>query len=203
MNIVPLEIGLALASKRCTPERGGFRGLGRDTKPRGEHVNSEGGFDFTNIKRIPRSFYDTMRGGRIAPFDILVVKDGATTGKTSFVREDFPFPDAAVNEHVFCVRVDQEKASPAYVYHFLRLPRGQKAIQLDFRGATVGGISREFAAKAKLPLPPLEEQRRIAEVLDRAEALRAKRRTALAQLDSLTQSVFLDLFGHPATKGWQ
>ncbi len=43
--------------------------------------------------------------------------------------------------------------------------------------------------------PPLAEQRRIAEVLDRAEALRTKRRTALAQLDSLTQSLFLDLFG--------
>jgi type I restriction enzyme S subunit len=49
-----------------------------------------------------------------------------------------------------------------------------------------------------VPLPPLAEQRRIAEVLDRAEALRAKRRAALAQLDSLTQSLFLDLFGDPA-----
>ena len=50
----------------------------------------------------------------------------------------------------------------------------------------------------------LAEQRRIAEVLDRAEALRAKRRAALAQLDTLTQSIFLDLFGDPATnpKGW-
>ena len=58
--------------------------------------------------------------------------------------------------------------------------------------------------RLKLPLPPLAEQRRIAEVLDRAEALRAKRRAALAQLDSLTQSLFLDLFGDPATnpKGW-
>ena len=52
---------------------------------------------------------------------------------------------------------------------------------------------------SRLPLPPLTEQRRIAEVLDRAEALRAKRRAALAQLDTLTQSIFLDLFGDPAT----
>jgi type I restriction enzyme S subunit len=57
-------------------------------------------------------------------------------------------------------------------------------------------------AKIKIPLPPLAEQRRIAEVLDKAEALRAKRRAALAQLDSLTQSLFLDLFGDPASKGW-
>jgi len=45
----------------------------------------------------------------------------------------------------------------------------------------------------------LPEQRRIAEALDRAEALRAKRRAAFAQLDTLTQSIFLDMFGDPAT----
>ena len=43
----------------------------------------------------------------------------------------------------------------------------------------------------------MKEQRRIAEVLDRAAALRAKRRAALAQLDTLAQSIFLDLFGEP------
>ncbi len=48
-------------------------------------------------------------------------------------------------------------------------------------------------------VPPLPEQRRIAEVLDRAEVLRAKRRAALAQLDTLTQAIFLDMFGDPAT----
>jgi type I restriction enzyme, S subunit len=59
-------------------------------------------------------------------------------------------------------------------------------------------------AKIAIPLPPLAEQRRIAEVLDRAEALRAKRRAALAQLDSLTQSLFLELFGDPKSnpKAW-
>ena len=57
----------------------------------------------------------------------------------------------------------------------------------------------EVLLRLQIPLPPLAEQRRIAEVLDRAEALRAKRRAALAQLDSLTQSLFLDLFGDPRT----
>jgi type I restriction enzyme S subunit len=63
----------------------------------------------------------------------------------------------------------------------------------------------EHVGKIKIPLPPLAEQRRIAEVLDRAEALRAKRRETLVQLDTLTQSIFLDLFGDPATnpKNWE
>ncbi len=73
------------------------------------------------------------------------------------------------------------------------------------KAAAVPGLNREDAYRQKLMLPPLAEQRRIAEVLDRAEALRAKRRAALAQLDSLTQSLFLDLFGDPVTnsKGWE
>ena len=48
----------------------------------------------------------------------------------------------------------------------------------------------EFVAKIKIPLPPLEEQKRIADILDRAEALRAKRRAALAQLDELSSIHF-------------
>ncbi len=71
-------------------------------------------------------------------------------------------------------------------------------------GSTVGTYTISRANDTRIHLPPLAEQRRIAEVLDRAEALRAKRRAALAELDSLTQSLFLDLFGDPATnpKGW-
>ena len=56
--------------------------------------------------------------------------------------------------------------------------------------------------KIQIPLPPLAEQKRIARILDAADALRAKRREALAQLDTLLQSTFLDMFGdadaHPS-----
>jgi type I restriction enzyme S subunit len=60
------------------------------------------------------------------------------------------------------------------------------------------------AEQLQLPLPPLPEQRRIAAVLDAADALRAKRRAALGKLDALLQSVFLEMFGDPVRneKGW-
>lgn len=72
-------------------------------------------------------------------------------------------------------------------------------------GSTVGTYTISRANETRFRLPPLAEQRRIAEVLDRAEALRAKRRAALAQLDSLAQSIFLDLFGDPMVnaKSWK
>lgn len=202
MSVVSLQQVLASLESGARPPGGISADSGEIVSLGGEHLDSDGGFDFTNIKRIPRSFFEKMRGGRIAPRDILVVKDGATTGKTSFVRDDFAFQEAAVNEHVFCVRVDQAKALPEYVFHFLRSPFGQMAIDLDFRGATVGGISRDFAVKTRLPLPPLPEQRWIAEILDEADTLRVKRRAALALLETLTQSVFLEMFGDPASKGW-
>lgn len=49
--------------------------------------------------------------------------------------------------------------------------------------------------KWPVPVPPLPEQRRIAAILDHADALRAKRRRVIAHLDELTQSIFLDMFG--------
>ena len=71
-------------------------------------------------------------------------------------------------------------------------------------GASYPAVSDRIVCESKIPLPPLSEQRRIAEILDKADALRAKRRAALAQLDTLTQSIFFDMFGDPATnpKGW-
>lgn len=77
--------------------------------------------------------------------------------------------------------------------------------------STVSGVGGSLlrarpahVANLQIPLPSLSEQRRIAEVLDRAEALRAKRRAALDLLDTLTQSIFLDMFGDPVTnpRGW-
>ena len=59
--------------------------------------------------------------------------------------------------------------------------------------------------KIQVPLPPLAEQKRIAGILDAADALRVKRREALVQFDALLQSTFLDLFGDPVTNplGWR
>ena len=53
----------------------------------------------------------------------------------------------------------------------------------------------------EIPLPPLEEQRRIAAILDAADRLRTKRRQALAKLDTLTQAIFIDMFGDPKLTG--
>jgi type I restriction enzyme S subunit len=72
------------------------------------------------------------------------------------------------------------------------------------RAAMGNTLNKAKLKDVKIPLPPLFEQRRIALVLDNADALRAKRREAIAKLDQLLQSAFLDMFGDPITnpKGW-
>jgi type I restriction enzyme S subunit len=70
-------------------------------------------------------------------------------------------------------------------------------------GTTRGKLTKSGAYEIPIPVPPLSEQRRIAAILDKADALRIKRREALAQLDRLAQSIFVEMFGDPTNpKGW-
>ena len=88
--------------------------------------------------------------------------------------------------------------------HCINSPGVRSEIGGYVTGTTRSRISRGNLSKVEIPLPPLPEQRRIATILDQADALRAKRREALAQLGSLTQSIFIEMFGDIATnsKHW-
>jgi len=67
---------------------------------------------------------------------------------------------------------------------------------------SIPGLNRDDLYRTQIPLPPLAEQKRIAAVLDKAAELRTKRQQAIAHLDTLLQSVFLDMFGDPAPSKW-
>lgn len=82
-----------------------------------------------------------------------------------------------------------------FLWHWLG--RVQPELAARAKGATFKQVSRPDIAGLPIELPSLGEQRRIANVLDRADALRGKRQAALAQLAELTQSIFLDMFGDP------
>jgi len=69
-----------------------------------EHLNDEGGFDFSKLKKVSRDFYSKQKRGIINISDILLVKDGATTGKVSYVGEDFIYKEASINEHLFRIQ---------------------------------------------------------------------------------------------------
>jgi len=140
-----------------------------------------------------------LKNGIIEKENILIVKDGATTGKVSFVTEDFPFEKASVNEHVFLLKIDKSKAFPRFAFQYLKCPQGQRDIMRDFRGATVGGISRGFVDFVKFELPPLPDQLHITNLLSKAENLIAQRNESIRLLDEFLKSTFLEMFGDPAS----
>ena len=132
----------------------------------GEHLNRDGGFKFEKIKFVPRAFAKAMTHGHLKSGDVLVVKDGATTGKVSLVRSDFPYQDAVINEHVFRLQLKKEY-QPAYVFYFLYSQIGQQQILSDFRGAAQGGISQGFVDKVFVPVVTLDEQQKIVEEVEK------------------------------------
>lgn len=96
------------------------------------------------------------------------------------------------------------KIERRYLFHFLRQPSMIDYASSLAVGANLPRLSPSVLEEFLIPLPPLEEQKRIVDILDRAEALRAKRRAILVQLDELTQSIFVDMFGDPVEnpKNW-
>jgi len=106
--------------------------------------------------------------------------------------------DGATASTGFCVlRARESKFDGGYLLHWVKSPAFVADMVNKATGASYPAASDRIVFESRIPLPALAEQRWIAEVLGRAEALRAKRRAALAQLDTLTQSLFLDLFGDP------
>ncbi len=105
----------------------------------------------------------------------------------------------------FCkVLRPNSKIDHAYFAHFFKTKSYRQKVSSLAAGANINNLRNEHLDDLPFPLPPREEQRRIAAILDQAETLRTQRRTALALLDSLTQSLFLDMFGDPVAnpKGW-
>ena len=177
--------------------KGGVRGVLKGVASIGaEHLNDEGGFDLSNLRYIPQDFYTRMQRGRIQAGDILVVKDGATTGKVSFVPSDWPFDKSAANEHVFVLRPNRE-ALAEYLFFYLYSPVGQHDIKKSFHGSAQGGINQSFAAHVPVPLPPLPVQERIVQILQKADEIRRKRKEALDLAETLRRALFVNMFGEP------
>ncbi len=93
------------------------------------------------------------------------------------------------------------KVDPGYLAQFFKTPGYRRKISSLAAGANINNLKSEHLDDLLVPVPTLPEQRRIAAILDQADALRAKRREALAQLDSLTQSIFIEMFGDPRRAG--
>lgn len=161
-----------------------------------EYFNTEGeGIPIIRIRDVKPGQSSTFyRGPYEAKFlafdgDYLIVMDG------EFSLARWRGGRALLNQRVCKVENVSDALDADYLARFL--PSALKAIEDATPFVTVKHLSAKALRDIRIPLPSLAEQRRIAAVFDRVDALRAKRAQAIALLDDLARSLFLDMFGSP------
>ena len=198
-------------STRALGEIAEFRGGGTPSKARPEFYEN-GSIPWVTPKDMKSwridSAFDLITDEAVAqsttqlipPSSVLVVT------RSGVLKHTLP---VGINQIVVTINQDMkalvcsELVDPTYLGRFLKASSQQ--ILTNVRGTTADNIPTVVLKNLAIPLPPLSEQKRIAAILDATDALRAKRREVLAQLDSLAQSVFLEMFGDPVTNpmGWE
>jgi len=100
------------------------------------------------------------------------------------------------------IRAIPEISCPQFIWHVLRC--NKQELERRGTGSTFRQISRNVIEELKFPLPSYSEQKRIAAILDKAEAVQHRREKTIELTDSFLRSVFLEMFGDPVTnpKGW-
>ncbi len=125
--------------------------------------------------------------------------DFLLTNSMSFGRPYILKVSGCIHDGWLVLSPKTKEISPDFFYYLL----GSEAFRGEFAkrasGAVVKNLNSSIVKSVKVPLPPLEEQKRIAKILDAANSLRAKRRESLTQLDALLQSTFLEFFGDPVS----
>jgi type I restriction enzyme, S subunit len=168
------------------------------------NVDREGRLNFDKIRYVPR---DDKRDERylLEKDDVLfnATNSPALVGKTALVQE---LPERFVfSNHFIRIRTNKGKLFPAYLACWLTFQQQRGRFELLCnKWVNQASIRREDLLGLMLSLPSVPEQHRIATILNKADVLRTRRREAVAKLDCLLQSVFLDTFGSPIgnPKGW-
>ena len=133
--------------------------------------------------------------------DILIALSGATTGKYGLYIHDFP---SLLNQRIGLLKSKQSnQLESKYFYYYLNILKNE--ILNKAGGAAQPNISTKTIGELQIPLPTLEQQKKIAAILDAADTYRQKTKSIIAKYDELTQSLFLDMFGDPVKneQGWE
>lgn len=141
-------------------------------------------------------------GARLAVDDIVFARTGATTGKSFLVRS---CPERAVfASYLIRVRPNPARVDARYLAWFFQTPDYWCQIDASASGTAQPGVNATKLKALSVPVPVLAEQRRIADLLDKADAIRRRRRGTIAVTEELLRSAFLEMFGDPVTntKGW-
>lgn len=162
----------------------------------------EGRVTTERIARVDAQHVNRLRQHALRPGDIAFSRRG-DVGRFAVITEKedgWLCGTGSIRIRLNCPEVDT-----SYLRWYLAQPTVRNWLEHNATGVTMPNLNTTVVRQLPLAYPSLPEQRRIAAILDQADALRAKRREALAQLDRLAQSVFVEMFGDPVTnpRGWE
>jgi restriction endonuclease S subunit len=126
----------------------------------GEHVNNKCQVGNGKPKYIPLEFHEKIKLTETKLHDIILVKDGATTGKIGII-DNVNFVNQNINEHVFLIRPKTNIISPYFLLSILYSSIGQILLKRFITGATVTGLTKESLRKIEIPLPTIDIQKKI------------------------------------------
>jgi type I restriction enzyme M protein len=154
-----LDIGEVCSFESGSRDKGGAKTEGIFSIG-GEQISAESDILFNKMKYITTEHFNSLRKGILQKNDVLMVKDGATTGKIGFWNFDYP---AAVNEHVFILRANH-RILPKLLLFIVQSADFQRELQRYIKGI-IGGINLDVK-NIKIPVPPPEIQLKIVSELD-------------------------------------
>lgn len=165
--------------------------------------SNQEGTPLIRIRNVVESKIETYYSGEfddqylIKKGDLLVGMDG------DFNRQKWNNEPALLNQRVCKITPISKKINASYLYHLL--PKELDRIHAVTPCVTVKHLSVQKIKDIELILPSLPEQQRIADILDKAEAINQKREQALALCDEFLRATFLNMFGDPVSnpKGWK
>lgn len=160
-------------------------------------------FSWHDIRYITFEKAEELKRSKVFVGDHLLIKIGSI-GYSAVIESLNGHACAIIPANLAKVTPDLDRVDSRYLHHWLVSDEATKYFKRIASKTAQPALSLAKIRELPVPLPPLPEQRRIAAILDKADALRAKRREAIAKLDQLLQSVFLEMFGDPVTnpKGW-
>ena len=163
------------------------------------------GLDESDLISVPASFVKRAEQS-LDEGDILLssANSWGLVGKASYVGQ--LRYEATAGGFISIVRARKQFIDPRYLYHWITSPSSQHKIRHCGRQTTnISNLDVDRFKGLDIPLPPLEEQKRIATILDKADAIRSKRQQAIQLADEFLCAVFLDMFGDPEAnlKEWK
>lgn len=169
------------------------------------NVTTEGNWDWSKVLRVPASEKQIIKY-KLEAGDVLVniTNSPNLVGKTVYFSGSH---EALVfSNHFLRLRLKHDKIDPNYLRRWLNVLWNRRVFEgLCTQWVNQASVRKEDLLTLHVPLAPLEEQRRIAAILDKADAVRRKRQQAITLIEELLQSAFLEMFGDPVTnpKKWK